>query len=409
MKLLYLTQYFPPEVGAGAVRSDAMVRYLSDDGWEIDVLTEIPNYPTGKIQPNYRKYWFYREKYIDNVWVHRVWVWANRRRSLIQQFQFFLSFMISCFFYALIHPRKYDLIYVTSPPIFAAISGCLLSKIFGAPFVMEIRDLWPDSVVDDHTLQSQSMFVRIGHKIERWLYNQADMLIPVTHESEQIIKAKSKQAKTTVIPNGVDISLFNKKEKPEEGIDEQFDGEKFRVGYVGSLGVIHDLHTFVQAAKLCENDPDIEFIIVGDGGQNNQLHKIIEEIQPSNLQWVGLKKHQQIPYYISSFDLAINPVNDSKAFRSIVTVKFYEYLACETPVLSAANGALKDIGDLSNAAVTIPAGDPRLLADKIKYLKWHPDKLKNLSQNARRFVESHYSRRDLAKKLSDLLKNILKP
>lgn len=404
MKLLYLTQYYPPEIGAGAVRSNIMSKYLSNDGWEIDVVCERPNYPTGILDERYKEEWCYEEKVNDNLSVHRIWAIANQRRNVLEQMLFFVSFMISSFFYVLANPKKYDVIYVTSPPIFAAISGFLLSKILGSKFVFEVRDIWPDSAVNQIDLENESFFIRFGRGIENWLYHKADLIVPVTPVAEKIIKRRSNGTPTSVIPNGVDTELFQKMKNPQQGMDETFNPGKFRVGYVGSLGVIHDLRTFVKAAKLCENDPDIEFIIVGDSGRNNQLQDILDEFQPPNVTWVGLKKHEQIPYYISSFDVAVNPVNPSKAFESIVTVKFYEYLACEVPVITCGKGLLKVIGDQSGAAITVEPNNPQELADAIEELKKDQNQKSTLSKNGRLFVNDKYSRQRLARNLSDCLK-----
>ena len=404
MKLLYLTQYYPPEIGAGAFRSNIMSKYLANDGWDIDVVCERPNYPTGILDDRYKKEWCYEEKVHDTLSVHRIWAIANQRRNVVEQMLFFVSFMISSFFYVLANPKKYDVIYVTSPPIFAAISGFLLSKILGGKFVFEVRDIWPDSAVNQIDLENESFFIRFGRRIENWLYHKADLIVPVTYDAEKIIKRRSNGTPTSVIPNGVDTQLFQKMKNPQQGMDETFNPEKFRVGYVGSLGVIHDLRTFVKAAKLCEQDPGIEFIIVGDSGRNNQLQYILDEFQPLNVTWVGLKKHEQIPYYISSFDVAVNPVNPSKAFESIVTVKFYEYLACEVPVITCGKGLLKVIGDQSGAAITVEPNNPKELADAIKDLKKDRSQTRKLSQKGRLFVNDQYSRQRLAKNLSDCLK-----
>ncbi len=404
MKLLYLTQYYPPEIGAGAVRSNIMSQYLANDGWDIDVVCERPNYPTGILDDRYKKEWCYEEKVHDNLSVHRIWAIANQRKNVTQQLLFFVSFMISSFFYVLANPKKYDVIYVTSPPIFAAISGFLLSKILGSKFVFEVRDIWPDSAVNQIDLENESFFIRFGRRIENWLYHKADLIVPVTSDAEKIIKKRSNGTPTSVITNGVDTQLFQKMMNPQQGMDEIFNPDKFRVGYVGSLGVIHDLRTFVKAAKMCEKDPDIEFIIVGDSGRNNQLQDILDEFQPRNVTWVGLKKHEQIPYYISSFDVAVNPVNPSKAFESIVTVKFYEYLACEVPVITCGKGLLKVIGDQSGAAITVEPNNPKELADAIKDLKKDRSQTRKLSQKGRLFVNDQYSRERLAKNLSDCLK-----
>lgn len=403
-KLLYITQYYPPEVGAGAVRSNIMSQYLAQDGWDVDVVCEKPNYPTGVIDEKYRDRWVYKEDVTENLTVHRIWSIANERKNVVQQLLFFLSFMISSFFYLLSNPKRYDIIYVTSPPIFTGVSGYLLSKLFGAKFVFEVRDIWPDSAVNQTELDGEPFFLRFGRKLEKWLYHNADLIVPVTHAAEAIIRKRSNGTPTSVIPNGVDIDLFKKKSHPEKGMDEQYDDTKFRVGYVGSLGVIHDLRTFVEAAKLCEEDSDIRFVIVGDGGRNNQLKEILDEFQPNNLDWLGLKKHDQIPYYISSFDVAVNPINPSKAFESIVTVKFYEYLACEVPVITCGKGLMKEFGDASGAAVTVEPKNPEQLAREIRKLKSDQAKIDALSSSGRPFVNSKYSRKKLATNLSIELK-----
>jgi len=168
-KLLYITQYYPPEVGAGAVRSNIMSRYLAQDGWDVDVVCEKPNYPTGVIDENFREKWVYKEIVNENLTVHRIWSVANERKNLLQQLLFFLSFMVTSFIYMLCNPKRYDIVYVTSPPIFTGVAGYLLSKIFGARFVFEVRDIWPDSAVNQTELDGAPMFLRLGKKLEDWL------------------------------------------------------------------------------------------------------------------------------------------------------------------------------------------------------------------------------------------------
>ncbi|NBC25927.1 MAG: glycosyltransferase [Bacteroidetes bacterium] len=404
--ILYLSQYYPPEIGAGAVRSEVITNYLADDGWSVDVVCEIPNYPTGNVPKSYRNRWVYRESVNDSLTINRVWVKANQRRNFWQQITFFLSFMVSSFLFMVTHPKSYDVVYVTSPPIFAAISGCIIAKLFGAKFVFEIRDIWPDSVVNEDELKKNTLFVRLGKSIERWLYRKADLLIPVTDASRDIITERSSDTPCHVIPNGVDLTLFNHKQNPASGIDESYDPEKFRIGYVGSLGFIHDLETLIRAAKLCESDSSMEFIIVGDSGRNNRLQYLLDEYNPANVTWVGLKEHRQIPYYISSFDIAVNPVNNRFALESIVTVKFYEYLACEVPVITSARGALQAIGEESGSAITVSPGDPDLLADAIRKLKGNKKARARLAKHSYKFVEENYDRKKNAAELSDILKNL---
>ncbi len=406
MKLLLISQYFPPETGAGATRAEALVKYLSRQDWNIEVISELPNYPTGKVHSDYKKKFQQAEEMYDSK-VNRVWVWANPRKSLIQQLGIFGSFLLTSLLYVVMNPKKYDVVFATSPPIFAGIAGAVISKLLNTKFVLDVRDIWPDAAVDAGKIEKQSFFFKFGRTLENWIYRQADLIIPVTSRSEDIIKKRCKETPTKVISNGVDLDSFYKHKHPEQIIDEEYDPEKFRVGYVGSLGVIHDLQTLVKAAKICEKDEDIEFIIVGDGGSRDKLEKEIEKFQPNNLHWIGLKEHYKVPAYISSFDLAINPVYNAKIFESIVTVKFYEYLACETPVISLAKGLMKKEGDKSGAVITIEPEQPMKLAETIINLKNNPSKLKELSANSRDYILDNYSREQLTQKLSKHLKSVI--
>ncbi len=406
IRLLYISQYYPPEVGAGAVRAEAMVRVLSTLGFRVDVLTETPNYPIGKIYPGYHAEW----KRIDDApsgTITRLWVKINQRSSILDQMVFFSSFMVSSFVHLISDSKPYDVIFVSSPPIFVSITAALISKLKGTKFVIEVRDLWPDSAVKDNLFAHQSWFIRLGRFIERWLYRSADRVIAVTEESAKVIEQKSGKQNTSVVYNGVDTEVFRFIPEGEMTIPDKKAKGKFRVGYVGSLGLIHDLHSLIRAAKCCEKETDIEFMIVGDGVKRDEMLSFMKDINPSNIRWVGMKSHEEIPQYISTFDVAINPINKSEAFKSIVTVKFYEYLACEVPVISLAEGAQKSISDRSQAGINCPVGDYIGLAETIKDLYRNPKKRQTLANHARPFVEHEFSRTHQAHTLANTLKEIL--
>ncbi|MEX0660677.1 MAG: glycosyltransferase family 4 protein [Balneolaceae bacterium] len=405
LNLLYLSQYHPPEIGAGAVRSKFTSSYLAKNGWSVDVVCERPNYPDGELKDGFRDKRNYKEEVHKSLTIHRVWSAVNKRSHFAEQLWFYISFMMSGFFYVLQNPKKYDLIYASSPPAFVGISGLMLSKIIGTKFVIEIRDIWPDVVLPTH--KNNSFLYRVGQLIEKWIYSSADLIVSVTEPAEEIIRNRSGSTPVVTIPNGVDVSLFEKIDQPENKMDGKYDKLTFRVGYIGSLGFIHDLKTFVEAAKLCEDDPSIRFVIIGDGRKYNELTDLISSIKPNNLDWIGLKSHQKIPSYISSFDLAINPIVKSKAFESIITVKFYEYLACGTPVITCGKGANEKIGIRSKAAVTIEPENAALLANTIKELKSKPTLLKKMSIDGTTFIQNNYSRKEASKKLLHELEKLI--
>jgi glycosyltransferase involved in cell wall biosynthesis len=407
MKILYITQYFPPETGAGATRAQAISRHFAARGWQVDVLCEFPNYPTGCIDDFYAGKWHYSHEK-DGIHIQQVWVYATARENMKQQLLMFGSFVLSSLWQLIRHPRQYDLIYVSSPPISAALTGALFSRFSGIPWAFEVRDLWPDAGLGSGTFQSKTIFYRFSKALERWLYKSAALTVPVTDAAAEIVQQTQPAASTYVVNNGVDETHFRPDKPPAAPAAELHKAEGvFRVGYVGSIGIIHDFEVVVKAAVACGQDPDIEFMIVGDGSQRHKLEALIERYQPRNLRWVGLKPHEHIPDYINTFDVGLNPVRKVIAFESIVTVKFYEYLACSVPVITLGSGTLADIGARSKAAITLPPGDAPRLAETIQQLKAEPERLGQLKQAARPFVKAHFSRSALSERLANRLEALV--
>lgn len=402
MKLLFISQYFPPETGAGATRASTLRRYLTELGWQVDVLCEMPNYPSGKIPKEYRARFIHKST-DEGGSIVRTWVIPTRRENFIQQLLMFASFMISSLFYGIFRPKKYDAIYATSPPIFGAITGMILSRIYRVPFFFEVRDLWPDAALETGHIRKFNISYKISKRIEKRLYRKARLVIPVTRHSEKIIQETCPQARTYVVYNGVDTLHFKPVEDPLSRIPEPMDEKKFKVGYVGTIGVIHDLDTVIKAAKILEDDPDIVFYLIGEGSRSAHLKRLLEEHQPKNVHWLGIKPHSEIPLYLSALDLGLNPVYQTRVFESIITVKFFEYLSCKIPVITMARGLLKKVGDASKAAITIPPENPEMLADSIRTLKDDPEKRKIMAANGRPFVERYFDRKKWATVLSDVL------
>ncbi|MCC5926927.1 MAG: glycosyltransferase family 4 protein [Bacteroidetes bacterium] len=402
MNLLFLSQYYPPETGAGATRAETIRRYLGSNGWNVDLVCEFPNYPSGIIPPEYKglSHHVTKDAYGSII---RTWVIPTRRENFFQQMVMFTSFMFSSLRYCLLNPKNYDAIYVTSPPIFGAVTGFLLSKLYGIPYFFEVRDIWPAAAIETGHINSNNVLYKFSKFVEKKLYKHARIVIPVTRRSETLIKDACPDIETKVIYNGVDLRRFKVYEQKEAGVQPIKNKNTFTVGYVGTIGVIHDLKTVIKAAKLLEDHTDIEFLIIGDGSQSVQLRQVIDEIQPKNLEWVGLMHHNEIPKVMAKLDLGLNPVYDTKVFESIITVKFFEYLACNVPVINMASGLLRDVGDASNAAVTIQPENAELLADTILELKANPALRSQMSQNGRPFIKRYFDREKWVGELGRLL------
>lgn len=408
MKILYISQYFPPETGAGATRAEAITRHLREQGWQVDVLCEMPNYPSGVVDAAYKGVFFHETRHTQGKTV-RTWVIPTKRETFLQQLGMFFSWLMSSTLYGITHTERYDAVYATSPPMFGALSGLLLSRLYRVPFFFEVRDLWPDAALETGHIRRTSLSYKMSKALERLLYRKSTLVIPVTARSEQIIRKTEPTANTRVIYNGVDSRLFRNIPDANNQVDHPKTKGTFRVGYVGSIGVIHDMPTVVKAAKLLEEHKDIEFFIIGDGSRSAHLEQLLAEDHPSNLIWIKSRPHQQIPAWISTMDLALNPVFDTEVFRSIITVKFFEYLACEVPVISTASGLLEQVGKASGAAVTIQPEQPELLAQTILDLKNDSSHRAALSAHARPFVLRHFERTLWAQCLAEILESHIDP
>lgn len=305
------------------------------------------------------------------------------------------------------NPKKYDAIYVTSPPIFGAVSAFILSKLYGVPYFFEVRDLWPDAAIETGHITRKNILFKVSKYLEKILYRNAKTVIPVTKRSESIIKESCPEINTKVIYNGVDLRHFKPPVNAGSNTNNTSRESKFTVGYIGTIGVIHDLRTVVKAAKLLENQSDIEFVIIGDGSQSFHLREAINEMHPKNLKWLGTKAHHEVPVLMSKLNLGLNPVYNTRVFESIITVKFFEYLACSIPVINMAGGILKDVGETSRAAVTIKPEDPDILAETILNLKANPTLMAEMARNGRPFVEKYFDREKWVGELGILLEESL--
>ncbi|MCH8566943.1 MAG: glycosyltransferase family 4 protein [Balneolales bacterium] len=423
MKILFFTQYYPPEIGAGAVRANAIVSYFRKINWNVKVLCERPNYPTGIVPEGYRN----NDRSVETdggITVYRVPVWASRRENRWQQTLQFGSYMLSSFFTALKLNPNFDIIYISSPPLFGAVAAAVYARITGIPWVFEVRDLWPDSMLAAKGSSNESGLFRLLKILEHSLYMRAAAVVCVTEAAARRVREMSPNAQVHVVSNGADTNIFraleeDEKEESAPELSQQvfYEGDglkanqsegvkKFRVGYVGSVGVIHDFLPVIKAAKLCEALPEIEFYIVGDGSKSRQLNELLEQYKPANVKWVGLRPHAQVPAIIRTFNIGLNPIRNVSVFNSIITVKFYEYLACGVPVISLGKGMMKQAGDDSGAAVTLPPGDAEALSAEIQAIMHNRKRWNAMRRAAIQYTQENYDRDIQSARLAEILKSI---
>ncbi|TSA24443.1 glycosyltransferase WbuB [bacterium] len=404
MKILYITQYFIPEIGATSNRAYANAKCLSEKGHKVVILTEIPNHPKGQIFDDYKRKIFIIEK-LENFFVNRVWVYTNQKKNFLTRLLFYCSFMFCGIIYTLFNWKKYDIIYVTSPPLFVGSIGLFLKKIFrNAKFIFEVRDLWPDAAIEMGELKNKH-FRKFSYALEKSLYQNADHIVAVTKRfKRKIIEKGFTGDKISVIRNGSDLS-FRPVEISEE-LKKKFQADNnFIVIYAGILGLAQNLRIIIDAAKKLEN-AHILFLLLGTGPEENKLKDYAQKLELRNLKFLGEIPTNEMSGYFSLANCGIIPLRNIEVFKSTIPSKLFDYMSAALPILLGVKGEAALILNQSKAGITFEPDDSEDLAEKIIYLQSNPNLLLEMKTKGRRFVKHNYNRKILAAKLEKLLNKI---
>ncbi len=395
-------------MGALANRMYPFVRELVNQGHEVIVATGMPNYPAGEVFEGYRGKKAMREQ-MDGFVVERThYFTAPRNESKVSQLKSYLSFLPAVYRSAL-RAGRCDVVFVTSPPIFPAVPAMMLAKKWKAKLVFDIRDLWPDEIVAVGAAKEGSKPVQIVRKIERRVYKMADVVSCTTHAFiDTVCERGVDRSKTILTPNGADLEIFYKREPHNEFVAEYEFGDRFVVMYSGLLGIKHGLETILEAAKHLKGEKEIVFFLRGNGPRKQALFDQAAEMGLDNVIFGGEKPMDQLPYLISRADVCVTNLLPDAYLEKIISVKIFEYMACEKPVVAALAGESAKVIQDSNSGIVVPAGDGKAMADAILTLYRDPNLRTDMGLRGRAHVEENYSRVTIAKRLATTLGNLAK-
>lgn len=404
MKILYITQYFYPEIGATTNRALANVRVLANKGHDVTVLTEMPNHPKGTIFDAYKGKIFLTEK-LEDFLVKRVWIYTNVNKNFITRFLFYITFALLGSIYPIFSWKKYDIVYVTSPPLFVGIIGLVLKFLFpSVKFVFEVRDLWPDAAIEMGELTNKH-FRKFSFILEKSLYKNADHIVAVTERfKERIIEKGYSSEKISVIRNGSDLT-FQNVEVSQDLIEKYNAGNKFIVLYAGILGIAQNLITVLKAAEELRNK-DILFLFAGTGPEEKILLDYYKSRNLKNVIFAGEIPKENMNEYFSLADCGLIPLKNIKVFESTIPSKLFDYMSASLPILLGVKGEAKEILDKSEAGICFEPDNVEDLVNKINFLKNNDAVLKQMKSKGRKFVEIHFDRTKMAGKLHKLLENL---
>jgi putative colanic acid biosynthesis glycosyltransferase WcaI len=406
MRVLIVTQIFLPEMGALANRLYPIARQLAAAGHEVSVATVMPNYPEGVVFPDYCGKFFVRETVEGTNVIRTASYTAPRNRSKWSQLWNYLSF-IPAALHSGLRAGKLDVVLVSSPPLFAVVPAICLAKLRGAKFVLDIRDLWPDELIGYGGIREGSLLVRVLSMIERWGYRSADCILGTTQAILDIVGERGAAAEKMIfVPNGADLELFRPLPPDNPIAGEYLFGKRFVVMYSGLFGIKHGLDLILEVADLLREEKEIVFFLLGNGPRRDELTTKAAKMQLENVIFGGERRVKEIPWLLARADVCLTVVQPGLCSKRVNSVKTFEYMACERPVVLASEEAGVQVLEHSGGGIVVAPQDARAMANAILELRQDSSRRGQMGKLGRRFVEENYSRTVWAERLEKTIRKL---
>lgn len=392
MKILYISQYFHPEVGATTNRTAAIIEAMQTAGHEVCVLCEMPNHPQGIIFPGYKGKLIVHEKF-NGIPVVHLPVIASPKKNFITRIMMYLSFSLSAMVYLLLRRPKYDLLYVTSPPLFTALCGILSKIIFPhRKLVFEVRDLWPDSATELGELNN-TLLIKASLALEKRVYKCSDLIVAATNYIGRIVASKGcSSRKVFVSRNGVDEIITQAfRQAPEHQVDEPYTAI-----FAGNMGLAQNLEPIIHCAELMREDP-IRFLFVGDGPRKQTLVKLSKSLKLKNVHFMDQIPKAAMGDLLAKADFGLIGLKDLPVLSGALPVKIFDYMAFMLPIVGSVKGEVADVINEAKAGIVVPPGDYIAMAEALRKLISQPEISKAMAVCGREYVLSHFQRTHLAK------------
>jgi colanic acid biosynthesis glycosyl transferase WcaI len=394
MKILYVSQYFPPEMGAPSARVHELSREWVRLGQEVTVLTGFPNHPVGVVFPEYRGQ-FTRREIVDGIHVVRVPIYAAANKGFFRRILNYCSFLISASTVGAAMVGRPDVLIATSPQFLTAVAGRWLAWILRVPFVLEIRDLWPRSIVEVGAMKAGSAPIRLLEAMEKFLYRHADHIVPVTDSFvDEIAAHGGDRAAMSVITNGVDLELFQPRSRDESRAGLNLGPEPLVI-YAGTHGLAHGLDLLLDVAKQLAPE-GVRFLLVGEGAEKARLKQRAAAEGLLNVEFRDQQPRDRLARIYSASDLCLVLLRDLPLFHAVIPSKIFEFMGSGRPIVTTVDGESRRILEAAGAGVFSPPGDADALASTIRALLRDPARLAAMGAAGRSYVERKYSRPALA-------------
>ncbi len=403
MKILFITDNFPPEVNAPATRTYEHVKEWQKEGVEVTIVTCFPNFPHGKVYGGYKNRPYCKEN-LDGIEVIRVWSYITSNSGFTRRVLDYVSFAFMAFWVGLF--TKHDIVIATSPQFFTTWAAWGISKIKRKPWIFELRDLWPESIKTVGAM-NQGMVIDLLEKIELVLYRDADKVVAVTDAFKtNLINRGIEAEKIEVVTNGSNLELFYPREKDADLLTELHLEGKFIVGYIGTHGMAHSLD-FIVNSILHVKDKDIHFLFIGDGAVKDNIVTMAHSLGLKNITFLDSISKEKVPKYLSIVDVSLAPLKKDDNFKTVIPSKIFEASAMLKPTLLGVEGQAQEILEKYYAGVCFEPENQEDFINKVLGLK-NDKHLYSACQVGCKLLAYDFDRKKLAKNMLQIISKLTK-
>jgi glycosyltransferase involved in cell wall biosynthesis len=389
VRILILTQYYPPETGAPQNRLSSLAAHLACFGNEVEILTAMPNYPKYKIFTAYKGKFYYKE-IIEGISVHRSSIYVSKNKALIKRLINYFSFVTSSYYSACKRIKPVDIIICESPPLFLGITAVMLKRRWKCKLVFNVSDLWPESAEKMGIIKNR-MIIKRSYKLANWIYRNADLISGQTQGIIEAIRQMQPQQKLFWFPNGVDIPRFN------NHIPQQKNTARFTLLYAGIIGHAQGLEVILHAANQLKLQTDIHFYIIGDGPVKETMIKLKRRLQLCNITFIDNQPLEKIMQWLHLCDAYIVPLRKLDLFKGAIPSKLFEPLALGKPILLGVEGEAKELFiDQAKGGLFYEPENAHALTNAITTLYNNRQLAAELGNSGRDYVNTYFRRDKIA-------------
>lgn len=407
MRILVISQYFPPETGGPPNRLFSIARELNRAGHDVHVVAEKPNHPEGIIREEYRGGLFH-ERAFEGIPVTYTWVYTHPEKDFVKRLLFYVSFMVMAVWGTVRTQGDFDVVLASSPPLFVGLSGWIAARMKNAEFVFDVRDLWPDLAVAMNELDGH-LKVWLAKRLEHFIYHRTDAITAVTNGFCQAIQSVTgPDTPVRRVMNGTEPNIFQRDEAGQRLREKSGFDDRFVVTYAGNIGICQGLDHVLEAADCIEEErSEVLFRFVGSGPVKEELQREAERRSLDNVEFHPRVSLKEAAAHMAAADALLVPLADHKIYRSFIPSKFFDSMAAGRPVLLSVDGEARGIMEDAETGRYYPAEDGELLAKQVQWLLNHPETAEQMGENGREYAKANCTRKVQAERMAGFLEEVV--